>query len=105
MTAQDVLSFAEQAMEQAELAVRLNDGVAAMLYLIAAAVSADGKMRVAAVGNARTISFDIDSVTSERLFPRLKMLGAQAGFTAELSNSTVIFRVPEKSSKESPKYE
>lgn len=105
MTAQDVLSFAEQAMEQAELAVRLNDGVGAMLYLIAAAVSADGKMRVGIVGNARTISFDIDSVTSERLFPRLKVLGAQAGFTAERSNSTVIFTIPEKSSMESPKYE
>jgi hypothetical protein len=105
MTAQDVLSFAEQAMEQAELAVRLNDGIGALLYLIAAAVSVDGKMRVATAGNARTISFEIDSATSERLFPQLKALGGQAGFTAERSNSTVIFSVPEKSSMESSKYE
>ena len=105
MTPQDVLLFAEQAMEQAELAVRLNEGVGAMLYLVAAAISADGKMRIGTVGNARTISFDVDSATSERLFPRLKAIGAQAGFTAERSNSTVIFSVPEKSSTESDKYE
>jgi len=45
-------------------------------------VSTDGKLRCGTAGNARTISFDIDSVTSERLFPSLKALGAQAGFTA-----------------------
>ena len=105
MTPQDVLSFAEQAVEQAELAVRLNDGVASLLYLIIAAISTDGKLRCGTAGNARTISFDIDSVTSERLFPSLKALGAQAGFTAERSGGTVIFSVPEKSSTESDKYE
>jgi hypothetical protein len=105
MTSQDVLSFAEQAIEQAELAVRLNEGVRSLLYMIAASVSSDGKMRCATVGGARTISFDIDSATSERLFPALKALGAQAGFTAERSNSTVIFTVPEKSSTGSAKYE
>jgi hypothetical protein len=105
MTAQDVLSFAEQAMEQTEIAVRLNDGVGALLYLIAAAVSADGKFRVATVGNSRTISFEIDSATSERLFPRLKALAGYSGFEAEQRDGRVIFTVPEKSSTKSDKYE
>jgi hypothetical protein len=105
MTQQDVLSFAEQAIEQAELAVRLNEGIRSLLYMIAACVSSDGKMRCATAGNARTISFDVDSVTSERLFPGLKALGAAAGFTAERRNGSVIFTVPEKSSTGSAKYE
>ena len=100
---QDVMSFAEQAVEQAEFVARLNEGVSALLSLITASLGDDGKLHCSAGKAGRTIRFDIDSATTERLLPRLKVLGEKAGFTTDTRDGSVIFTVPVKSGTESSK--
>jgi hypothetical protein len=96
----DLLSFAEQAVDQAESVARLFEGVSALILLITQSLGDDGKMRGAVAGAERTVSFDIDSTTAERLLPRLKALGEKAGFTTETGGKTVIFTLPVKSGTE-----
>lgn len=97
----DVLSFAEQAVDQAESVARLFEGVSALILLITQSLGDDGKFRGSAAGTERTVRFEIDSATAERLLPRLKALGEKAGFTTETGDKTVIFTVPRKSGTES----
>jgi len=98
---QDVLSFAEQAVEQAESVARLFEGVSALILLITQSIGGDGNKRGSAAGAERTVRFDIDSATTERLLPRLKVLGEKAGFTTETRDGAVIFSLPVKSGTES----
>jgi hypothetical protein len=96
----DVLSFAEQAVNQAESLARLNEGMSALLSLITGCMGADGKFHGSTAGTARTISFDIDSDNAERLLPRLKGLADSAGFITERRGGSVIFTIPAKSGTE-----
>ncbi len=98
---QDVLSFAEQAASQAEVAAKLNEGVGALLSLIAASVDADGRLRCASVDNSSAIRFEVESATAERLLPWLEALGRAAGFAAEKRGGTVILSFRRTSGSES----
>lgn len=96
----DVLSFAEQAVDQAESLARLNDGLSALLSLITGCMGTDGIFHASTAGTARTISFDIDSTVADTLLPRLKGLADSAGFLTERRGGSVIFTVPAKSGTE-----
>lgn len=99
---EEVLSFAEQAVAQAEAASRFNEGVGALLTLISECIDADGRMRCAASANGLPgIRFEVGGATAERLVPRLQALGAAAGFGAETHGGAVIFTIPETSQAES----
>lgn len=97
---QEILSFAEQAAAQAEVAAKLNEGVGALLSLIAASVDADGRLRCASEDDSSGIRFDVDGATAERLLPLLEALGTSAGFTAEGGGGAVILRFPKTSGTE-----
>ena len=101
---QDVLSFAEQAASQAEVAAKLNEGVGALLSLIAASVDADGRLRCASDDNSSAISFEVESAKAERLLPWLEALGKAAGFAAEKRGGAVILSFPKTSSSESQEH-
>ena len=90
----ELLSFAEQAASQAEAASKLNEGVGALLSLIAAAVDETGKLQCTKGTNQSMIEFDVDKATAERLLPRLQALGAAVGFTAETDGEAVVLSFP-----------
>ena len=99
-TEQDVLSFAEQAASEAEVAARLNEGVGALLSLMAASVDSNDRMRCASEDDSSAIGFDVESAVADQLLPRLEALGAAAGFTAEKRVGAVILRFPKTSDTE-----
>ncbi len=102
-TGQDILSFAEQAASQAEVAAQLNEGVGALLSLIVASVDSDDRMRCAPDDDSSGIRFDVESAAAERLLPMLEALGTSAGFTAERGVGAIILRFPKISDTESQK--
>jgi hypothetical protein len=104
-TPQDILSFAEQAASEAEVAARLNEGVGALLSLMAASVDSNDRMLCTSEDHYSAIRFDVDSAVAEQLLPRLEALGTAAGFTAEKGVGAVILRFPKTSGTESPKHE
>ena len=91
----DVLSFAEQAVSEAEAAVRLNEGVGALLALVAASVGEGARVHTGTVTKGTSIRFDVDKATAERVLPLLEGLGRAAGFLAESHDGAVIFTIPE----------
>jgi len=97
---QDILSFAEQAASQAEIAAKLNEGVGALLSLIVASVDSNDRMRCANDNASPGIRFDVENATAERLLPMLEALGTSAGFTAEREVGSVILRFPKTSGTE-----
>jgi hypothetical protein len=101
---QDVLSFAEQAASQAEVAAKLNEGVGALLSLIAASVDAHGCLRCT-TENSSAIRFEVENAKAERLLPWLEALGSAVGFAAEKRGEAVILSFPKKGSSESQKHE
>jgi hypothetical protein len=102
-TEQDILSFAEQAASQAEVAAMLNEGVGALLWLMAASVDSNDRMRCESEDYSSAIRFDVESAMAEQLLPRLEALGAAAGFAAERRVGAVILRFPKTSDTESQK--
>lgn len=104
-TEQDILSFAEQAASQAEVAAKLNEGVGALLSLMAASVDSTGRMRCGSEEDSSAIRFDVESAMAERLLPWLEALGAAAGFTAERRVGAVILRFPKTSDTGSQKHQ
>jgi hypothetical protein len=87
-----MLSFAEQAASQAELAAKLNEGVGALLSLMAASVDANGNAKWTSEDDSSAIRFDVDNATADRLLPWLETLGAASGFTVERRGGAVILR-------------
>ena len=102
---QEILSFAEQAASQAEVAAKLNEGVGALLSLMAASVDANGHARWTSEEDSSAIRFDVEDAMAERLLPWLEALGAAAGFTAEKRVGAVIFRFPKTSGTEFQKHQ
>jgi hypothetical protein len=100
----EVLSFAEQAVMEAEGAVRLNEGVGALLSLVTASFAAGG-VQCSSVAKGTSIRFDVDTATAERVLPLLDPLGKAAGFLAERHDGAVIFTIPNVRRPESHKYE
>jgi hypothetical protein len=94
---QEILSFAEQAASQAEVAAKLNEGVGALLSLMAASVDANGSVTWKSEDDSSAIRFDVENATADRLFPWLETLAAAAGFTAEKRAGAVILRFPKTS--------
>lgn len=99
-TQQEMLSFAEQAASQAELAAKLNEGVGALLSLLAASVDANGHANWTSEDDSSALRFDVENATADRLFPWLETLGAASGFTAEKRTGAVILRFPRTSGTE-----
>jgi hypothetical protein len=96
-----LLSFAEQATDQAEESVALNEGVGGLLSLIMASVDASGRLRCArSAPPASGIRFDVDISTAERVLPGLRRLGQSAGFSVEIDEAAVILTFPQTSSEE-----
>ena len=104
-TQQEILSFAEQAASEAEVAARLNEGVGALLSLMAASVDSKDRMHCTSHDDGSAIRFDLESTVADQLLPRLEALGAAAGFTAEKRAGAVILRFPKTSGTESQKHE
>ena len=102
---QEILSFAEQAASQAEVAAKLNEGVGALLSLMAASVDANGHAQWTSEDDSSAIRFDVENAMAERLLPWLEALGAAAGFTAEKRVGAVILRFPKTSGTESQKHQ
>jgi hypothetical protein len=102
---QDILSFAEQAASQAEVAAKLNEGVGALLSLMAASVDSNDRVRCVSEDDSSAIRFDVESAMAERLLPWLEALGAAAGFTAEQRAGAVILRFPKTSDTGSQKHQ
>jgi hypothetical protein len=101
-----LLSFAEQSAAQAEEAVRLNEGVGALLSLMAGSVDGNGQLRCASVTGASSgIRFDADSSTAERVLPAIRSLGMAVGFSAETHDGAVILTFRQKSSAEFKEHE
>jgi hypothetical protein len=101
---QDVLSFAGQAASEAEVAAKLNEGVGALLSLIAASVDSDGRLRCTSE-NPSSIRFEVESATAERLLPWLEALGKAAGFAADKRGGAVILSIPKTGESESQGHE
>jgi hypothetical protein len=97
VAAPDVLSFAEQAATQGELAAELSEGVSALLSLITASVGRHGELLCSLDEDSSAIRFEVESDTAERLLPRLQLLGAAAGFTAGKAGGSVILSIPKTS--------
>ncbi len=94
-SAEEVLSFAKQAVLEAEAAASLHEGIGALLLLIAASVDSNGSVRCFATGGVSpALTFDVDDANAERLLPRLQPLGQWAGFAAERHDGAVILRFP-----------
>lgn len=101
----EVLSFAEQAVSQAESSARLSEALGALLSLITASVDTDGRLRCVRASNGSAIRFKTDAATAERLLPRLEVLGAVTGFDAERREGEVIFTIPKRSLSETQQHE
>jgi hypothetical protein len=96
-----VLPFAEQAVAQVESAVRLNEGVRALLALVTASVDATGRLRCSVKPDTSTeIRFNVGPGAAERAMPGLTTLGEAAGFSAESHDGTVILSFRRSSSSE-----
>lgn len=96
-----VLSFADQAVAQAEESVRLNESTAALLSLLVGSIDAAGRLRCARTdAEPPGIRFDVDGGTAERVVPRLAALGEAMGFGAETRDGAVILSFSRESSAE-----
>lgn len=97
----ETLPFAEQAMAQAEVSVRLSEGVGSLLQLISGAVDSRGLIHCTqSDGELESLRFEVDRSTADRTLPGLRVLGTALGFSAETDDGTVILTFPQGSSTE-----